>query len=100
MFENKWIFFKELILSIYLFFSFFITLQLNELKPENLSSETSNRAHFNAILLNENVKLDESNIIEPDKDLNNKQTVYLILKTNNKSKTLLFGVFIFFSSLF
>ena len=90
MFENKWTFFKNSF-SIYLYF--LKTLQLNELKPENLSSETSNRAHFNAILLNEHVKLDESNIIESDKDLNNKQTVYLILKNNNKSKTLLFGVF-------
>ena len=51
-------------------------MQLNELKPEDHSSETNNRAYFNVKQISEHVKLDQINTIELDKHLEDKQTVY------------------------
>ena len=64
----------------------FIILKLNDSKPEDLSSETNERAFFNARKINENIKLDETLVIEIDQTLlNEKHTVCLglILKKDS-----------------
>ena len=49
--------------------------QLNELKPEDHSSEISLRALFSARVINENVILDLITVIDIDSNLETKQTV-------------------------
>ena len=53
--------------------------QLNELAPEDHSSEIKNKAFFNSKQINENVKLEEIVIVEVDASLNDPQKVYLKL---------------------
>ena len=43
--------------------------------PEDLSGETNRKALFNARQINENVKLDETHVVDVDKFLNDKKTV-------------------------
>ena len=50
--------------------------QLNELQSEDLSSETNEQVFFNARQINENVKLDETQLIKADKALNDTKKVF------------------------
>ena len=48
---------------------------MNELKSEDLSSETRERVFFIARQINENVNIDETRAVEVDPNLNDKKTV-------------------------
>ena len=56
----------------------YFSKKLIELTPEDLTGETNEKAFFNAKQINENVKIDETPVIEVDQILNDKKTVQII----------------------